>query len=506
MGSNRRTGSERMNNKDIFIQNINKKTEEPQQQTQEETQKQELDDSTLTAYVKDCILQKMKTEATEAITREFLYRNKIYTTRDDENSEVWIYKKGIYIPQGKTYIREFTRKILDIAFTTNFCNQIIAKIEADTYIDQEEFFNNIIKDEICCENGILNLKKRELKPFNKNKIFFTKIPITYNPNAVCPNIETHFKTILKKEEDSEVMFELFGYLLYKEYFIEKGIMFIGDGRNGKGKTIDLMKRFIGVDNCSSVPLQQFETDTFAAGELFNKLANLPGDLDDKALNHTGMFKTLTGRDLIAAPRKYLTRVKFVNFAKMIFACNKLPRTRDTTTAFWNRWVLFEFPYTFLSEEEINQLKPEEAKNVKLRNTEIIEQLSKPEELSGLLNRALDGLQRLFKNKDFSNSQGVKEIKNLWIRKSDSFLAYCLDNIEEADEVRIEKKVLRKAYGKFCKKHKIKSQSDKAMRETLFENYAVSEERDESGRYWEGIRFKNGESVEDLFGSKSLCQE
>jgi len=37
------------------------------------------------------------------------------------------------------------------------------------------------------------------------------------------------------------MFELFGFLLYKNYFIEKGVMFIGDGRNGKGKTINLMK-------------------------------------------------------------------------------------------------------------------------------------------------------------------------------------------------------------------------------------------------------------------------
>ena len=495
-----------MNQTDTFIQNIEEAHKpQPLPLTKKEEEKFELTDEALIMYVKNCILSKMKTEATEAIAREFKYRNHIYTTRDDENSEVWIYQKGIYIPQGKTYIREFSRKILDIAYTTHFCNQIIAKIEADTYIDQDKFFNNIIKDEICCENGIINLNTRELLPFNPEKIFFTKIPVLYDPTAVCPGIEKHFKTVLKKEEDSEVMFELFGFLLYKEYFLEKGVMFIGDGRNGKGKTIDLMKRFIGVDNCSSVPLQQFESDNFAAGELFNKLANLPGDLDDKALTHTGMFKTLTGRDLIAAPRKFLTRVKFVNFAKMVFACNKLPKTKDTTTAFWNRWILFEFPYTFLGEKEISQLKPEEKKNVKLRDMNIIDKLSSPEELSGLLNRALDGLQRLLNNKDFSNSQGVKEIKNLWIRKSDSFLAYCLDHIEENSEVKIEKKVLRLAYAKFCKKHKVKPVSDKAIRETLFENYAVSEERTSGGQYnWEGIMFKNGDIREDLGGVYSLC--
>jgi len=453
--------------------------------------------------VLNLILQKQKPEATELIAQQIEKQNYIYTTRDDENSEVWIYKQGIYIPQGKTHIKEFCRQVLGVAYTTNLVNQVIAKIEADTYIEQEDFFNDIIKDEICCENGVLNLKTRELTSFNPKKIFFTKIPVTYNPLAVCPNIETHFKNVLKKQEDSEVMFELFGFLLYKEYFLEKGVMFIGDGRNGKGKTIDLMKRFVGVENCSSVPLQQFETDQFAAGELFNKLANLPGDLDDKALDHTGMFKTLTGRDLIAAPRKFLTRVKFVNFAKMVFACNKLPRTRDTSTAFWNRWILFEFPYTFLGEQEINELKEKERENVKLRDMNIIEKLSSPDELSGLLNKSLDGLQRLFKNKEFSNSLGVKEIKDLWIRKSDSFLAYCLDNIVEADEVRIEKKVLRIAYSKYCKLHKVKPLSDKAIRETLFENYPISEERDSSGQYWEGIAFRHGKIVEDLKGQKSI---
>lgn len=450
----------------------------------------------------EALLEKKRETATELITKHIEQYNSIYTTRDDENSEVWIYQEGIYVPQGKTYIKEFSRTILATAYTTHLVNQIISKIEADTFIDQEQFFNNIIKDKIALENGIMDLRTRELEEFDPDKIFFTKIPVTYNPTAVCPAIEQHFKNVLKKETDSEVMFELFGFLLYKDYFIEKGVMFIGDGRNGKGKTIDLMKRFIGVENCSSVPLQQFETDNFAQGELFNKLANLPGDLDDKALDHTGTFKTLTGRDLIAAPRKFLTRVKFVNFAKMVFACNKLPKTRDTSTAFWNRWVLFEFPYTFLSEQEINALKQDERKNVKLRDTEIIEKLSSPEELSGLLNRALDGLQRLFQAKDFSSSQGVKEIKDLWIRKSDSFLAYCLDHIEEGD-CRIEKKVLRINYTKYCKLHKVKPLSDKAIRETLFENYAVSEERTADGYFWEGIMFKEGKIVEDLKGVKSV---
>jgi len=449
------------------------------------------------------IVDKKRDKATELLAQYILNHEHIYTTRVDDNAEFWIYNKGIYIPQGKTYIKEFCRKILTTAYSTQLVNAVIAKIEAETYIDHNEFFSNNIKDKIITLNGILDLKTRELEDFDPEQIFFTKIPVEYNPELTCPNIEKHFKAVLENEEDAEVMFELFGYLLYKEYKIEKAIMFIGDGRNGKGKTLDLMKRFIGIDNCSSVPLQQLETDIYSSSELFNILANLSGDLDSKALRNTGTLKNLTGRDLIAAPRKFLNRINFVNFAKMIFACNKLPKTYDISTAFFNRWVLFEFPYTFLSQEEIDIIPENERKNIKLRDTEIIEKISSTGELSGLLNKALDGLDKVMEQMDFSHSKGVKSIMDTWIRKSDSFLAFALDNLIEEDDIRILKLELRKAYNKYCKLHKVKPVSDKALRETLFEAFAVSEERDADGQYWRGISFREGKVIEDLKGVKSV---
>ena len=98
-------------------------------------------------------------DATELIVKDILKKNYIYTTRDDENSEIWIYFEGVYIPQGKTFIREFCRKILGKAFTGHLANEVINKIEADTYIDQNKFFSNNIIEEVAVQNGILNIFK-----------------------------------------------------------------------------------------------------------------------------------------------------------------------------------------------------------------------------------------------------------------------------------------------------------------------------------------------------------
>lgn len=434
-------------------------------------------------------------KATELIVEQIKADNYIYTTKDDIKSEMWVYDNGIYIPQGKSFIKEFTRKILAEAFTTNLANSVIAKIEADTYIEHDNFFKTNYVYEVPVLNGVLNIITKELTPYNPQKIFFNKIPVEYNPSADCPNIIEHLHTVLKDEEDIPVLLELFGFLLLKEYRIEKAVMFVGSGRNGKSKTIELMKRFIGVENCSSLPLRALHEESFSLSELFGKMANLSADLSKTDLKETGVIKALIGRDLIQAKRKYLRDLNFVNYAKMIFAANELPKIYDTTDGFWTKWVLIEFPYKFVTQEQYNQLTPEEKPKHKIINPDIIEQLTTPEELSGLLNLALEHLETLLKNKDFSYSKSTAEVKDMWIRQSDSFTAFCYDHLEDDLNGVISKKELRFNFHKYCKKHKVPGASDKAIKVVLEGLFGASDTQSSNfDRIWEGLRFKSIEKL------------
>jgi putative DNA primase/helicase len=454
----------------------------------------------------DLAHDKKWSEATELLVDYILSINKIYTTKEDIKSECWIYKDGVYIPQGKSQIREDLRKLLGKYYSDWIFGKVREKIEPDTFIDSNKFFNINYVDEIPIQNGILNVVTKELKPFDKNKIFFNKLPIIYNPIATCPAIEKHLKDVLKFDEDINVMYEIIGFLLYKSYFLEKMIMFIGDGRNGKGKTIDLIRRFLGVENCASVPLSALADDNFRVSELFGRMANLAGDLSNTSLKDTGMLKQTTGRDLIGANRKFLNDIKFINYAKHIFACNELPKVYDMSKGFWSRWIVLEFPYEFINEGEYNSLEENKRIMKKILDPYHIDKISSDEELSGLLNKALEGLQRIRTNKTFSYSKGTDEIKKFWIRKSDSFVAFCFDNLEEANDQEMTKAELRKAYHKYCSEHKLKGCSDKAMSITLQEMFGVIESRRTkefiTSYVWEGIKFK-AYSKYNLEGGKLL---
>jgi len=450
-----------------------------------ENKYEELKQSVVIAFA-----NKKPNEASELLVKAFLKKNKVYTIRSDTECEIWVYDDGVYIPNGKSAIKEFCRDILGTVFNGHRCNQVIEKIAVDTYINAKDFFKNNYVNEVPVQNGILNLRTKELSNFDKRKIFFNKLPMEYNPKQDCPTIKKHFETVLSSIDDVKVIQELFGFLLYKEYFIEKAVMLIGSGRNGKGKTLDLMKNFLGADNVSSVPLQAFEQDGFAISGLHGKMANLAGDLSSNALKNSGRFKELTGRDLITAQRKFMNALHFVNYAKLVFSCNELPKTYDQTEGFWARWVILEFPYTFKVEEEIMSLPEDERVNLKVMDPEIEKKLQKPEELSGLLNWAIEGLHRMFENKDFSIGQTSTKIKEMWNAKSDS-LTYFLNNCVEEDWDKVlPSDEFTMAYKKFCKSMNLIAVDERTMgKEMKYKGYTKERKtiKEKKAMCWIGIK-------------------
>lgn len=433
-------------------------------------------------------------EATEILVDEIKKDNFVFTTKKDKADEVLIYKEGTYHEHGESHIKEQLRNLMEENYSSWLANQVIEKIKTDTYIDADILFKEKNTHEIPVQNGILDLETFELKEFTPSKIFLSKLPTKFDIEATCPMIDKFLSDVLASPEDKDVFYELAGFGLMKDYFMEKAFMFVGNGRNGKGKSIELLKRLVGASNCASVPLSAMDSNSPFINTLWKRYFNLAGDISSKDLKETGMFKQLTGRDLISANRKYLSVIEFANYAKLVFACNDLPRVYDYSDGFWERWVLLEFPFKFVEQDVYDSATEEERKMWKIKDPQIIDKITTPEEMSGFLNMALLGLKRLLKNKKFSYTKGTAEVKNRWIRKADSFMAFCMDCIEEDYDSTVSKKLIRKTYKDYCKLHGVKGVSDMSIKATLQENYGVGEEYvgpvGNQVTSWTGIKLKN----------------
>jgi putative DNA primase/helicase len=441
----------------------------------------------------DCLIamaMKNTKKATELMAQEFMRKNRIYTTRLDEKSEMWIYQDGIYISQGRTYVTEYVRSIIGEAFTTYIGNQVVAKIECDTYIEPRLLFNEVVIREICLSNGILNIDTLELQPYTPDKIFFSKLPISYDPNAICPNIDTFFNQIVSSKEDVEGLFEIFGYLLWKQNMMEIAFMLIGEGSNGKSKLLEMMRRFVGSENCSAVSIQDIDNDHFALGQFFGKMANICGDLSNTALKGVGNFKTLTGTDLIHADRKFQNRLGFVNYAKLIFSCNELPMSLDLGYAFVRRWYFLKFPYTFKNQAEYDLAI--DKTNLRVADTNIIDKIVTEVELSGLLNKALVGLSKVRQNQRFSHSGLSGDVRRIWLEKSDSFTLFLEERTTPVYGSLIPKSALNEKYHDFCIERNLKPKSLKEIK-AIMDKFGYDDERilidGEKVYAWRGVSLK-----------------
>jgi len=139
-----------------------------------------------------------KDEVSELLAQHFVENNSVYTIRDDDKREIWIYKSGIYKPNGESYIKEFVRQATGQGYRQSILNIVLDKIEADTFIEQDKFFTNDHPYMLAVDNGILNLKTLELKPYSPEKHLFIKIPVKYKETAKINKIRGFFSEVVKE--------------------------------------------------------------------------------------------------------------------------------------------------------------------------------------------------------------------------------------------------------------------------------------------------------------------
>jgi len=268
-------------------------------------------------------------------------------------------------------------------------------------------------DRISCLNGIINLKTGKLEPHSPDFLTVIQIPVAFNPGADCPRVKKFMSEIVKPE-DIALLEEMAGYCLYKATPQHKGFLLLGEGRNGKSVWTNLLVNMVSMVNTASVPLHQLSYK-FKSSELKGKLINFYTDLPNVTVSVADAFKILTSGDIMTIEEKYQKSQQMVNYSKQIFSANALPKTLDETYGFFSRLIMVDFPNRF------------EGDNA---DKDLLQKLSTPEELSGLLNLAITGLQRVLKNRGFSYSKNVEQVADYYKLKSNPAAAV-LDFLNDA---------------------------------------------------------------------------
>jgi len=340
--------------------------------------------------------------------------------------------------------------------------------------------NNMLpsSDLINLDNGILNIKTKELFPHSKEYFFKNVVPVSYGPKATAPRWVSFLNEVLFQDQDTiELLQEIFGYILLGgPPFLHRAFILFGEGRNGKGTVLHILRSILGEENCSNVDITKLD-DPFSVVQLDGRKANITGELTTR-LMASESFKTAVAGEPLEAAQKFKPSYNLHVQARFIFSTNKLPKFDDDSTGLEERLVILPF-LKFIPDEQ--------------RDFALADKLEK--ELPGILNWAIEGLSRVLRRgKLRSEPEAVIKQKNQYKADSNSVWGFCLDHLIVKEFRGVENQIsctvdeLYASYKNYCDNDNLKAVSKPVFGKRLkkyldqFDQVEKLRTRHESGRY------------------------
>lgn len=325
------------------------------------------------------------------------------------NEQLYVYEDGYYQQDERIIERKMIEMFPGIRNSQR--NEVLSYIRIKTHVNSADLKVNPYI--INLKNTRLNVKTGELLPFTPEAVEFDRIPVTYDPSAYSADLDKMLNRVFNGDEEIIQLFdEMVGYMLIKHARYRVGFMLHGGGKNGKSTVLDMLKAFIGERNHTTIELEKL-TDRFATAELENKLANIGDDINNVTLKNTGTLKKLFTGESLQVERKGERPFTLKPYAKMIFSMNELPASYDRTEGFYSRLMFIPFKARFTPDDP--DFDPD-----------IADKIMTAKSMSYLLNRAVEGAQRLMARGGFLEPKAVKDMKRGYKRMNSIVLSWLDD--------------------------------------------------------------------------------
>lgn len=319
--------------------------------------------------------------------RSFFEEENYFVTQD-EAEIVWGFNGKCYSLMSDLSIKHFAEKHFDPRPLNKTASEFFGAVVRKRVVKQE-FFS--AERKINFQNGYLDLGSMEFRPHTPDIGFRHVLDYAFDENAICPEWDAFLDRVLSGDKEMiQLVHEYLGYVLSgDECWASKCLVLKGEGANGKSTFLKVVRALIGSQNIMSAKINEFKNE-YSRQLLDGKLANIAEETPKDGLADSAIFKdlvsggTMTVRAIYGSP--YSCEMK----AKLIFSCNDLPGSSDSSPALFRRLLIVPFLQTF----DDDAADPFIAKKLK-------------KELPGILLRALHGYFSLTQRGRFSESLTVK---------------------------------------------------------------------------------------------------
>ena len=346
---------------------------------------------------------------------ELVKKNKLGLVEKNEfvyvyNKKFWqvIDKKEVEAFLAAAAIRFGVPKItaLHFEFRAKLYKQFICNGYLPTPEESNVVLVNLDDGTYEISETIHGLREHRAEDFLKHLLRFK-----FDPNAIAPLFMKYLNQVLPEIELQMILAEYIGYVFTFHLKLEKMLILYGSGANGKSVFFEIIFALLGRDFVSCYKLSTITAvKSYERADLQNRLLNYASELNGKLEADT--LKQLASGEPIEARCIYKAPFQMTHYAKLMFNANELPKEVENTHAFFRRFLIIPFQQTIPEDKQDKELAQKIIAN----------------ELPGVFNWVLEGLNRLLKQRKFTDSDIVRQQVEEYKRESDS-VAMFLDEMQ-----------------------------------------------------------------------------
>ena len=326
-------------------------------------------------------------------------------------------------------------------------------------------------------NGSFDLELQALLTHNPSHYLTTQLPFAYDPTATCPTWEYWLASSLtlpppfhKKPDPDLAMFlqEAIGYSLTDDISYHVSFWLHGSGANGKGVLFHVLEDLAGT-SATPFNVNLLKRDRYQLADLAGKRIALCSE----ANSWDNVVEDGDVKALVAGDKMNVRQIREKPFTlepkvKLWWSMNRLPAVADTSGGFWRRVMVIPFNRSFERHERILNLS---------------EQLH--DELPGIFNWAMAGLQRLRNNGGFSIPQQVADQTAEYQHESNIVQLFVEDECVTGAGHDVMSSVIYNSYTGWCRVNGYKAYSSRSFKREM-EALGYFCKRRSSGMWYQNV--------------------
>lgn len=330
-------------------------------------------------------------------------------------SKVWYWHETTKTIEQKAWSPD-KRKVANVlealAAVTHLSTEVDPPSWLKTYIHSALPPNSGAGQTVSCQNGLLDLSTRTLSKHTPGLFNLVSVPFAYEPHTKPPAVWLEFLASVWPDDRQSIALlqEYVGYVLSGRTDMQKMLLLIGPTRSGKGTIARMLTELIGRGHVAGPTLASLGTNFGLSPLLGKPLAVISDARLGNTPTHTVVERLLsiTGEDMLTVDRKFRDPWSGKLPTRFAILSNELPKFRDSSGAIANRLLILQMTNSFLGREDRtldNRLRAE---------------------LPGILNWALEGLDRLNANGKFTVPGSSEDAANLMMDLASPMSAFVRD--------------------------------------------------------------------------------